>query len=59
MYGDREKKGEKERERKTERDREREGAYTQEKERGKGLVYKRREVGEREGKEPGGWHPRE
>lgn len=57
VYGDREKKGERKTERAKEREREREGAYTQEKERGKGLVYKRREVGEREGKEPGGGTP--
>jgi len=58
-----ERKREKERERDEERKRDREGwrkrngAYTQEKERGKGLVYKRREKGERKGKESGGGTP--
>lgn len=65
MCGDREKVREKEREkdreiarkRKKEGRNKRDGAYTQEKERRRGLVYKRREVGEREGKEPGGGTP--
>jgi len=57
-YAVTEKKGERERERKRKRGREREKVHIYRKKReGRNLVYKKREVGEREGKNPEGGTP--